>query len=297
MTFHPPRALGLTIGACLTLWSTGITILFINFAVSEYFSVTTIIFLSFALCMGLVTIFFAKWNYSLVTMEYSLDRNGVVIKWGETIQIIALDSIKSIIPASSAGLPKISGISWPGNYIGNGKLAKIGNIQCYLTEKQSDKVIYLVTEKNTYGISIENPRKFAQEVQLRKNLGQLIPLESHAQRTPNFWGSLSMDKYLQYLLPLSFLSGFLMWLFFAIQFQGLPNQINVHFPLYVQQEIINFKSKNSLFVLPQAASIIFLCNLAMAFFLYKTTKFVSYLFLLTIIIVNLSFIVAIMMSI
>ena len=154
MTFHPPRALGLTIGACLTLWSTGITILFINFAVSENFSVTTcfdlflnnltIIFLSFALCMGLVTIFFAKWNYSLVTMEYSLDRNGVVIKWGETIQIIALDSIKSIIPASSAGLPKISGISWPGNYIGNGKLAKIGNIQCYLTEKQSDKVIYLV---------------------------------------------------------------------------------------------------------------------------------------------------------
>ena len=91
-------------------------------------------------------------------MEYSLDRNGVVIKWGETIQIIALDSIKSIIPASSAGLPKISGISWPGNYIGNGKLAKIGNIQCYLTEKQSDnKTSVLSQADSTAEKSSEQP--------------------------------------------------------------------------------------------------------------------------------------------
>ena len=297
MTFHPPRTLGLTVGTCLTLWSVGITILFINFAVSENFSVTTIIFSSFAFCMGCIAILFAKWNYSLATMEYSLDRNGLVIKWGGTIQIISLNSINSIIPASSAGLPKISGVSWPGNYIGNGTLAALGNIQCYITEKQSDKVIYLVTEKNTYGISIENPRKFAQEVQIRKNLGALISLESHAQRIPSFWGSLSIDIHLRYLLTLSFLSGLLMWLFFAIQFQNLPNQINVHFPLYVQNEIISFRSKNSLFALPHAASIILLCNLAIAFFLYKTTKFVSYLFLLTTIIINLSFVIAIMMSI
>jgi len=247
--------------------------------------------------MGCISVFFTRWNYSLATMEYSLDRNGIVIKWGGTVQIISLNSIKSIIPASSAGLPKISGISWPGNYIGNGKLATIGDVQCYLTEKQPDKVIYLVTEKNTYGISIENPRKFAQEVQLRKNLGQLIPLESHAQRIPNFWESLSIDRYLQYLLFLSFFSVFSMWLFFTIQFQDLPSQISVHFPLYVENEIISLKSKNSLFILPQTASIIFLSNLVIAFFLYKTTKFVSYLFLLTITIINLSFFLAIMMSI
>ena len=297
MTFHPPRALGLIVGTCLTLWSIGITILFINFAISDNFSVTTIIFSSFAFCMGCISGVFIRWSYSLATMEYSLDRNGIVIKWGGTVQIISLDSIKSIIPASSAGLPKISGISWPGNYIGNGKLATIGDVQCYLTEKQPDKVIYLVTEKNTYGISIENPRKFAQEVQLRKNLGQLISFESHAQRIPNFWGSLSIDKYFQYLLFLSLFSVFSMWLFFAIQFQDLPSQISVHFPLYVENEIISLKSKNSLFILPQTASIIFLSNLVIAFFLYKTTKFVSYLFLLTITIINLSFFLAIIMSI
>tara|TARA_B100000029_G_scaffold498873_1_gene568394 strand:+ start:48344 stop:49183 length:840 start_codon:yes stop_codon:yes gene_type:complete len=279
------------------MWSISIALLFINFAMSNNFSVTTIIYSMIAFCMGCITIFFARWNYSLVTMEYSLDRNGIVIRWGETIQIISLNSIKSIIPASSAGLPKISGISWPGNYIGKGKLSTIGNIQCYITEKHLDKVIYLVTEKEIYGISVENPRKFAQEVQLRKNLGQLISLKSHAQRIPNFWCSLTSDRYLQYLLSFSFVSGFLMWLLFAIQFEDLPSQINMNFPLYIQNEIISFKSKYSLFALPQAASIILLLNLALTFFIYKATKFLAYLFLLTTIITSLSFSIAIMMSI
>ena len=66
-----------------------------------------------------LTVVFVYWTYSLATMSYALDRNGLVIAWGPVRQVVPLHSIERLVPGSAVGVPSVHGVSWWGHHVGN----------------------------------------------------------------------------------------------------------------------------------------------------------------------------------
>ncbi len=82
MFYQPPRALGLMVGAVLIAWSLGIAALLVLGTRDQPFGLLTLgTSIVITACLGVASVF-AYWTYSLATLSYSLDRNGLVIRWG-----------------------------------------------------------------------------------------------------------------------------------------------------------------------------------------------------------------------
>ena len=93
MFYQPPRTLGLMVGAVLVAWSLGVAALLLLGMLDQPFGLLTLgTSMVTVVCVGIASIF-AYWTYSLATLSYALDRNGLVIRWGITRQIILLNAI------------------------------------------------------------------------------------------------------------------------------------------------------------------------------------------------------------
>ena len=133
MFYRPPRTLGLSVGGVLTLWATivGIVLLLVGVR-SELGFVGLLAYLGAGVALLLAGLF-AFWSYSLATLSYALDRNGLVITWGPTQQVIPLGAIERLVPGTAIGVPRVRGVTWWGCHVGRATIERIGAVLFYST--------------------------------------------------------------------------------------------------------------------------------------------------------------------
>jgi hypothetical protein len=293
MNYQPPCALGLLFGAVLTLWALSIAALLINFAVASDFNIAAVLAVTGAVAAAALASLFGYWTYALATMNYALDRNGLVIHWGVTRQVVPLGDIERLVPSTSVGIPPIKGVSWLGYHIGRATIERIGDVLFYTTHQNAEQVLYVMTSERNYAISVEDPAGFARQVQIRQDLGPTAHATHHAQRLGSAAQAFWYDPIGRILVLVAGFATFLMWALVALRYPELPAAIELHFPAYEDTGLVDIRTKDSILQLPRIATLILAINLAIGFVLHAWERVAGYVLFLTAAAIQLAFAIAI----
>ena len=291
MSFQPPRALGLLVGAGLTLWSVAITALLINLGIASDFHVGAVLAISGAGVTGALAALFAYWTYALASMSYAVDRNGVVIHWGITRQVIPLGAIERLVPGTAVGLPAVRGVSWLGCHIGVARIERIGDVLFYTTHQGPEHVLYIMTGQRNYAISVEDPADFARQVQTRQDLRPTIAVDHHARRMGTAAQAFWYDPIGRTLVAAALVASFAMWVLVAHRYPDLPVSLELQFQP-TDGGLVDVRSKDSILELPLIGTMILAANLFLGFLLHTWERVAGYVLFLAAAAIQLGFVAA-----
>ena len=293
MNYQPPRALGLLVGGTFTLWALSIAALLINFATASDFEFSAVLAITGAIAAAALASLFGYWTYALATMNYALDRNGLVIQWGVTRQVVPLGDIERLVPGTSVGLPSVKGVSWLGYHIGRATIERIGDVLFYTTHQNAEQVLYVMTSERNYAISVEDPAGFARQVQIRQDLGPTARVTHHAQRFGSAAQAFWYDPIGRILVATALFATFLMWALVSLRYPDLPAALELHFPAAEDTGLVDVRTKDSILQLPQIATLILGINLVVGFFLHTWERVAGYVLFLAAAAIQLAFAAAI----
>lgn len=174
-TFLPPRRLGLIFQSIVSL----LLVIAIIWGFWQAFNVSigplfVIYILSALLGVGLVPLLVYR-SYALYRASYTLERDGVLLRWGLRLEDVPMSSVLWVHHASQLERPLPRPLArWPGSVIGVRRLSD-GNRVEYLASS-TKQLIYIATSERIFGISPEEPGEFLISFQRYMELGSLTPL-------------------------------------------------------------------------------------------------------------------------
>jgi hypothetical protein len=229
--FRPPRRLGALIGLGVAVWCFGLGILAFRTALDGDATFET--FLAWAATAVLMVIgaTFLNWAYALATMEYRVEPDALVIRWGFRRVVIPLDTVLRLVPGRTLDIPPIEGMNWPGCHIGHGEIPRLGFTLFYATHRSADELVVIHTVQESYALSVLEQAAFAEEVQGRAAMGAI---ESHPQHSEasgvaaiRFW----RDGVAVAAAALAVAGGALVCGYLSYRYEGLPEVIALNFPV------------------------------------------------------------------
>jgi hypothetical protein len=275
---QPARTLGLITGTVLTLWALGTTVVLLNFGLDSAIGVPGLLAYSGATAAAALALLFAYWTYALSTLAYTVDRNGLVIHWGATRQVVPLGEIERLIPGTSVGVPRVRGVSWWGHHVGSATIDRIGPVLFYSTHQSPEQVLYVMTSERAYALSVGDPAAFAQEIQTRQELGPTAEVPHRAERSgAAALSALAGDRTALVLTAAAILGLFAVWLQIALRFPDLNPTIPLHFPPHEADPLLPRLPRSALLELPRIASAVLAVNLVVGLVLYSWERVAGYL--------------------
>lgn len=221
-------------------------------------------------------LFLAYQTVSCLTLRYHLDRNGIVIRWAGTERIIPIRNIQRIVPGHQLMEPIVRrrGPRWPGHERGIGSIPGIGRT-CFLATRPLSQQLLLVTPGICFAISPQDPERFLQAFEARRELGPNRLLEQEMRPaswlTWPFW----RDRTAWILLGAALIINLGLFGYLSARFPRLDIQLPLHFNRWGQVDRIG--TKMELFALPIIGLIILGTNTALGLALYKRERAGSYL--------------------
>ena len=279
MYIHPARALGLLVGGFFTLWAAGVAYLLLNDGVTSDAGVGTLLSYLGGIGAGVLAVLFGYWTYSLATMSYAIDRNGLQITWGPIRQVIPLGAIERLVPGTALGVPPVRGVSWWGHHVGVATIDRIGPVLFYSTHQSPEQVLYVITSERAYAISVEDPAAFAQEIQTRQDLGPTAAVTHHVERSGPAVHALWDDRLGRTLALAAIVAGLAVWLQVVIRYPSLPVTMQLHFPPTDAVGVLTLSNRDALFEIPRTGTAILVLNLVLAIALYGWERVPGYVLL------------------
>ncbi len=227
MQYRPPRDLGLRVGGLLTLWALAVAFLLLVLGLRMELGFGGWLAYCGSLAAAAAALLFGYWTWSLWTLSYDLDRNALLIRWGLTQQVIPLGSIERLVPANAVGLPRVEGVAWWGHQIGRATIERIGAVLYYATDRSPEEMLYVVTPRQAYAITVGDPQEFARQVLIRQELGPTAELEHEARRI-GAQVRLGDDPLALALAGLAIIGGACVWLQIALRHAAVPAVAPLH---------------------------------------------------------------------
>lgn len=257
MQYRPARTPGLLAGGLLTGWALAAALLLFAIGVGRELGFEGWLAYSASLVAAVIAVLFGYWTWALWTLSYDLDRNALLIRWGWTQQVIPLGSIERLVPASAVAIPSPGGVSWWGSQIGRAIVEPIGPVLCYASGRLPEQLVYVVTPRQTYALTIADPQEFAREVLVRQELGPTARLQHQARRSgPPL---LRAGDRVALLIALgAVLGGAAVWLQIALRHSAVPATVPLHL---TAGEAADFIARPALIEMGSAATGILIAGL------------------------------------
>lgn len=292
MYYQPPRALGLLVGAAITFWALAVTILLLNFGLGASLGIAGLLAFVGAIAAGGLALLFAYWTYALATLSYALDRNGLVINWGTTKQVIPLGAIERLVPGTAIGVPRVEGVTWLGYHIGRASIQRIGDVLFYSTHQDPEQVLYVMTTERNYAISVPDPAAFAHEIQVRQDLGPTAEVTHHVERTGAAAQAFWHDPVGRSLAVIALGAGAMMWGVVAFRYPGLPATFELHFPAWQALPVPDIVEREAILELPRTATLVLGINLLVGLALHAWDRVAGYVLFIAAIVIQVGFVLA-----
>ncbi|MCC6236164.1 MAG: hypothetical protein IT299_01170 [Dehalococcoidia bacterium] len=276
MYYQPSRGLGLLVGTLLALWSAGVAYVLYAFAGAASIGVVSFAGYVAAAAMLALAGLFAFWTHSLSTLAYAIDRNGLLIQWGPTRQVVPLGAIERLVPGTAVGVPGVEGVSWLGYHVGRAEIERIGPVMFYSTHQSPEQVLYVMTSERNYAISVEDPHAFAREIQVRQELGPTTTVTHHVERTGAAAQSFWEDESARNLALGALVLCLFLWGYVIARFGSLPPTLDLTFPPGARGELIAVSSREALLALPQAATALLVLNVLVGVFAHAHSRMAAY---------------------
>ena len=213
--------------------------------------------------------------YALVQASYSLERDGLRIRWGLRGEDIPLNQIEWIRPANELGFSlRIPLTSSPGAYLGVIKVEGLGPVEYIASDIQT--MLLVATPNKVYVISPADPKAFMRSFSRVFELGSLSPLPSYSVRPAVFLERVWADRPARIML----LAGFLLTaaLFILVSLR-IPNLASVSLGFDANQQPLDAGPAESLLLLAVLGGFAYGVDLLAGMFLYRhpTSQPVAYL--------------------
>jgi hypothetical protein len=138
------------------------------------------------LLVGLVLLSVAAyWLFGLLTLTYSVSRDGVTLSWAASRTTVPMGDITHILQGRPYAEP-LRGLRWPGHEVGRTTLVTDDGLRrelFVLATLPPERQLILVTSDVAYALSPQSRSAFVRELMLRRHIGPVQPLE-HGTRNP-----------------------------------------------------------------------------------------------------------------
>lgn len=280
VTFRPRRGLGLALSVAATIWTFVLAALLVSRGLTQDVSLSALGCYLLAAVFFALGCLFAYWTYACATLRYDLDRNGLTIHWGLIRQIIPLDKIEKLETAFSEAVPKVEGLKWPGHYVGQGWMERFGDILFYSTHRNPEELVYIVTARQTYAVSLPGRERFMEEVEARRKEGVAVSLRQRPRRlflaAQPFW----QDRLAHVLALAGIVVCAATFGIVYARYPGLPESLAMSFP---PLEVTRVASKHELLTLPTTAFGLLAVNLVLAFAFHAWERIIAHLLLVALV--------------
>jgi len=229
--------------------------------------------------------------YALQTAVYTLQRDGVRVRWGLRVEDIPMDEVLWVHPASglSAPLP-MPALRMPGSILGKRHLPGGGEVE-YLAGNLRD-MLYIATPRGGIVISPAEPERFMETFQRFTEMGSLTPLAARSVYPAFLLARVWSARPARVLLLFCVLLGLalLVWVSLAIQGRG-----ELHLGFQPDGSPGDIVPAVRLMLLPILNSSFFLVTLflGMFFFRHEESRPMAYIIWLSSAVTNLLFLLAV----
>lgn len=214
------------------------------------------------------------WAYGLIellTLHYTVDRNGIVLATAFARQTIPHAAIQGVVEGESASAPsRLRGMTWPGYLRGTFTAEPFGRISVWATEPLLRQLV-LVTDSGCYGISPANRGRFLANYAMRRDLGalELIPQEL----TPVGVASWSIwhDGLVWVAIALSLALDAVLATLSLARYSALPAIIPLHWNAQGQAD--RLAAKSGIFALPAIGAGVLVLSLVLAIAIHHHERF------------------------
>lgn len=174
--FRPPRAMGVIIGGAFAAWATAVAVIAVNIAWGAQPEFKT--FLAWAAAAGalVLAVVFAAWAISVGTMAYVVGPEALEIRWGWRRVVVPIGSIQGLVPGRTLDPPEVEGLNWWGCHVGAADVKRVGYTLFYSTHSNPEELLYVVTDGEAYGLTVEDQAGFAEAIQARAALAPVDEL-------------------------------------------------------------------------------------------------------------------------
>jgi hypothetical protein len=273
--FSPPRRRGLIIHAAIAGFSIvgGGTCLFLAFDQPARVNLPFWIVLSLILLAPLPTAIYR--GYALYRALYTLERDGLRLRWGLRFEDIPLPNIEWIRPAREMGFHiPLPLLHIPGGILGTRHVEGLGKLEFLAAEQNT--LLLIATPGKVYAISPTNPNEFMRAYQMISEMGSLSPIASHSGATIQFITQAWKDRFLRTLFIASLWLTILLFILVNIY---IPQRSAISLGFNINGSLITPGPPEQLLLLPILASFTFVFDLAISLFFYrrKDQRAVAYL--------------------
>jgi hypothetical protein len=211
-----------------------------------------------------------------LTLRYRLYRNGLVIHWVGSTQVIPIRDIQRIVRGSELPGPVVvrRGLRWPGYEGREGAVPGIGRTR-FLSTGPLHQQLLLVTPGVAVAISPSNPEGFLEAFTSRQALGPNRLLDPELRFARWLGWDLWTNHTAWLLLGTAAVINLALFCYLCVRFPGLDIQLPLHFNSLGQADRIAPKAE--LFALPIIGLIVIGTNLLLGVLLYRRERAGSYL--------------------
>lgn len=170
VVFRPPRAMGVIIGGAFAAWAMSVALIAANIAWGSQPEFKT--FLAWAAAAGatLLALVFATWAMAVGTMAYLVGSETLEIRWGWRRVVVPIGSIQRLVPGRTLDPPEVHGLNWWGCHVGAADVKRVGYTLFYSTHSNPEELLYVVTDGEAYGLTVDDQAAFAEAIQARAAL-------------------------------------------------------------------------------------------------------------------------------
>jgi hypothetical protein len=230
-------------------------------------SFTTFLFSAAALALLSLAAYLAVQAWQMREVNYTLDRNAFVIRWGDSREVVPMGDVQRVIAATDVeqGL-RFLRFPIPGWWFGTASHPALGTIRMYATAPLDQQVI-IVTPEQSYAVSPYDDEAFLDAFRMRLEMRPTQNVQ-HARLLPAYmqWPIWS-DKTALVLLILAIGLNLITFGLSAGRFPSAPAQLALHFDGAGVADRLGEKAQ--LFVPPAIALITLLVNLGIGLLLYR----------------------------
>ena len=263
--FLPPRRRGLIVHSLIGVFLLGGSIssfwLAFQELVGSYFVLLLLLALIFTAPIPLVI----YRGYALTQARYTVERDGLRLRWGLRAEDIPLPDVEWIRPVEELGfrLP-LPHFYLPGAILGVRNIQDLGPVEFMSSELAT--MLLIATPKKIYAISPENLKGFVRTFQRTTELGSLAPLPSHSTQPAAYLLQIWSDRAARYMILFGL---FLTLALFVVDSLLIPTRSSISLGFDVNNQPLPPGPPEQLLLLPVLASFAFLIDIVAGIYFYR----------------------------
>ncbi len=265
LVFYPAKKTGLTLQVILAVVLAAGCGVLIYLAFREAGGGFLVLFLFGALVLFAFLGLTAYRIYALQRASYTLERNGLRLRWGLRREDIPLTELEWIHPANDLITPlRRPPFGIPGAYLGVVEHEDLGKVE-YLASNLRTLVV-IESFQNVFALSPEDPEEFIKAFNRVLEMGSLSPIEAYSSEPAEFVQQVLQDRYARFSLIVSLLLTLVMVVCATLL---VPLRPALSLGITAFGTPLDPVPSVQLLILPLLGSLAFVLNLALGLYFYR----------------------------